>query len=114
MLSTRSWSPSRLLRVTWPNFVGIWGLRAKRTPQEHQVGRKRSVLPYPCRFRQVPQMQHKLPALRFRQKAERRHPGERIAAADFPEQCAVALRLNTGLREVRRLGRAAAICTVTA
>ena len=58
------------------------------------------------------QVQHQLPALPFRQKAECRHPGVGIPAADFPEQRAVALRLHGVLREFGRSRCATAILAV--
>jgi hypothetical protein len=58
-------------------------------------------------------MQDELPPLQLWQKAERRHAGVCIPAADFPEQRAIALCLHVRLRQIRRFRRAMAVLTVT-
>lgn len=59
------------------------------------------------------QVHDELPPLPFGQVAERRHSRERAAGADFPKQRSVALRLDIGCREIRRLRRATTSLTVT-
>src|SRR5690242_14419707 len=59
------------------------------------------------------ELQHQLPALRFWQKTECGHTLTRVAAADFPEQGAIALRLNLTLRQVRGLRAASTVIAVT-
>jgi hypothetical protein len=61
----------------------------------------------------LPEMQHELPALQLRQKAERRHARVRIAAADLPIQLAVCLGLHVTPGQIRALRRATAIVAVT-
>src|SRR5438309_699330 len=58
------------------------------------------------------EVQHELPALQLREKAERRHAGPAVAGADLPEQRAVGLRLHVGLRQIRCVFGAARIGAV--
>jgi hypothetical protein len=50
-----------------------------------------------------------LPPLQLTKKAERRHAGVRIPAADSPEQSAIALCLHGRLGQVGRFRRACAL-----
>jgi len=63
--------------------------------------------------RQSAQAQDQLPSLRLGKKTERRHASTRIAAADFPKERAVALRLDGWFRQVWAFGRAVSGVAVT-
>src|SRR5438876_3424089 len=58
---------------------------------------------------ELSEMQDKLPALQFRQEAERRHARTCIAGRDLPVQLAVGLALNGKAGEIRSLGCPAAV-----
>jgi hypothetical protein len=54
---------------------------------------------------QSPDVEHNLPALQFRQLAERRHPAPGISVCDLPEEHPITLLLNQGKLQVGRVLR---------
>jgi hypothetical protein len=84
-------------------------VRSATTDLDESSEIDRSPHPRDQLLRVSPYVQHELPSLQLRKKAERRHAGARVAAGNLPEERPVALRLNVGRGEIGGARRSASV-----